>query len=120
MRAVSLHPQTSVRPVVDPPWGTSNYQSFWVELLDDGIDRGDVLAALADAGVSARRGIMAAHLEPAYAGRRHAPLPVTERLTARSLILPLYHDMTAREQERVVDVLMGVSIRGMGAAACRR
>ena len=57
-------------PVRDPAYGTTNYQSFWV-LLDPefGAARDEVLAELAAAGVSARRGIMAAHLEPAYAGR---------------------------------------------------
>ena len=81
----------------------TNFQSFWVLL--EHADRDAVLAALAEAGVSARRGIMAAHLEPAYAGVPHAPLPVTERLTRDSLILPLYHEMTGDEQEYVVSVL---------------
>jgi perosamine synthetase len=92
-----------VRAVGDPAYGTSNVQSFWV-LLEHG-GRDEVLAALAAAGVSARRGIMAAHLEPAYAGVASAPLPVTERLTRDSLILPIYHDMTRDEQEYVVHVL---------------
>src|SRR6185503_1096536 len=80
-----------------------NYQSFWV-FLPDGLPlaRNDVMASLHDAGVSSRRGIMAAHLEPAYAGHPHAPLPVTEKLTARSVILPLYHQMTAAEQDEVI------------------
>jgi perosamine synthetase len=56
-------------PVRDPAHGTTNYQSFWVLLTPEfGASRDDALAALAAAGVSARRGIMAAHLEPAYAG----------------------------------------------------
>ena len=67
--------------------------------------RNELLRMLADAGVSARRGIMAAHLEPAYAGQPCPPLPVTERVTASSLILPLFHDMTEEEQDRVVSVL---------------
>jgi dTDP-4-amino-4,6-dideoxygalactose transaminase len=92
-----------VHPVRDPAYGTTNFQSFWVLL--EHADRDAVLAALAEAGVSARRGIMAAHLEPAYAGVPHAPLPVTERLTRDSLILPLYHEMTGDEQEYVVSVL---------------
>jgi perosamine synthetase len=92
-----------VRPVRDPAHGTTNFQSFWV-LLEHG-DRDTVLAALAEAGISARRGIMAAHLEPAYAGVPHAPLPATERLTRDSLILPLYHQMTEDEQEYVVSTL---------------
>lgn len=95
-----------LRTVRDPDYGTTNYQSFWVLLPDDApISRNDLLAALAAAGVSARRGIMAAHLEPAYAGHPHRPLPVTEYLTSRSLILPLYHDLTAAEQGRVVDAV---------------
>ena len=91
----------------DPEYGTTNYQSFWV-LLPDGfpVARDELLRMLADAGVSARRGIMAAHLEPAYAGSAVAPpLPVTERLTADSLILPLFHEMTEEEQDLVVSVL---------------
>jgi perosamine synthetase len=95
-----------IRVVQDPAYGTTNYQSLWIELpADPRIERDDVLRALADAGVSARRGIMAAHLEPAFAGHPHAPLPITERLTRRTLILPLFHDMTADQQERVVRAL---------------
>jgi dTDP-4-amino-4,6-dideoxygalactose transaminase len=100
----------------DPGYGTTNYQSFWV-LLPDSFPgtRNEVLAALADRGVSARRGIMASHLERAYAGHPHVPLPVTERLTARTLILPLYHEMTETEQDTVVtalgDVLAGAGVR---------
>ncbi len=48
---------------------------------------------------------MASHLEPAYAGVPVAPLPVTERLTRDSLILPLFHDLTEADQDHVVDVL---------------
>ena len=49
--------------------------------------------------------IMAAHLEPAYADHPRAPLPVTERLTRHSLILPLFHTMTEAQQDRVVAAL---------------
>jgi len=45
---------------------------------------------------------MASHLEPAYAGHPHRPLPVTERLTRQSVILPLFHTMTEDDQDRVV------------------
>ncbi|HZR51166.1 MAG TPA: DegT/DnrJ/EryC1/StrS family aminotransferase [Streptosporangiaceae bacterium] len=90
----------------DPDYGTTNYQSFWVLLPDDfPVSRDELMRHLAEAGVSARRGIMAAHLEPAYAGVAHVPLPVTERLTARSLILPLFHEMTEAEQDQVVSVI---------------
>jgi perosamine synthetase len=58
----------------------------------------------ADAGISVRRGIMAAHLEPAYADAKPS-LPVTQMLTRRSLIVPLFHEMTQAQQEHVVSVV---------------
>lgn len=101
-----------LRPVTDPPWGESNFQSYWVEVLPGfGTDRNGVLEALAGADISARRGIMAAHLEPAYRHRDtgSAPLEVTERLSANTLILPLFHEMTESEQSRVIEAVAGSS-----------
>ncbi|WP_245983692.1 DegT/DnrJ/EryC1/StrS family aminotransferase [Lentzea flaviverrucosa] len=95
---------TGITTVTDPEYGTTNYQSFWV-WLPEGADRQEVLAGLAERGVSARRGIMASHLEPAYEGHPCAELPVTEAFTARTLILPLFHDMTESEQDAVVSAL---------------
>jgi len=90
----------------DPPYGGTNHQSYWVVLPDDfPATRDDVLHFLASRGVSARRGIMAAHLEPAYGERPRPDLPVTERLTARSLILPLFCEMRPMDQARVVEAL---------------
>jgi perosamine synthetase len=48
---------------------------------------------------------MAAHLEPAYAGHPAVPLPVTERISRDSLILPLFHTMTEAQQDRIVATL---------------
>ena len=97
----------------DPEWGTTNYQSFWVLLPDDSpVERNDVLAELAAQGISARRGIMAAHLEPAYAHKGHVPVPSTETLTNRSLILPLYHDLTESDQQRVIAALRSAARLG--------
>lgn len=104
--ATLLRDVPGLTPVRDPGHGESNFQSYWVLLeADFPVGRDDLLAALAAAGVSARRGIMAAHLEPAYAGHPHAPLPVTERISRDSLILPLFHTMTEAQQDRVVAVL---------------
>jgi perosamine synthetase len=107
-----LAPLTGVRAVTDPAWGSTNFQSYWVLLPEDFPgERNDVLRALAGAGISARRGIMAAHLEPAYAGHPHGPLPVTEHLTSRTLILPLHHELTADEQDLVVETLDKALVR---------
>ncbi|WP_283139109.1 DegT/DnrJ/EryC1/StrS family aminotransferase [Rhizohabitans arisaemae] len=89
-----------VTTAADPAYGTTNFQSFWVSWPD--LDQEHVLKLLAGHGVSARRGIMASHLEPAYRGRSFAPLPVTERLTRHSVILPLFHQMTTAEQDTVI------------------
>ncbi|SHF74049.1 DegT/DnrJ/EryC1/StrS family aminotransferase [Geodermatophilus nigrescens] len=95
-----------LRLVDDPSWGTTNVQSCWLLLPEDApVGRDAVLARMSAAGVSGRRGIMAAHLEPAYADRPRVSLPATERLTADSLVLPLFHQMTEGEQDRVVDAL---------------
>lgn len=97
-----------LRAVADPAWGTSNFQSYWVEVGPAyPLDREGLMESLAGADVSARRGIMAAHRQPAYAGRDtgSVPLPVTERLTDNTLILPLFHQLSDSEQARVVDVL---------------
>jgi len=95
-----------VRLVDDPPHGRANFQSMWVLLPGDfPMPRDELLQYLLDRGVSARRGIMASHLEPAYAGAPHDGLPVTERITADSLILPLFHEMTDTDHDRVVEAL---------------
>jgi dTDP-4-amino-4,6-dideoxygalactose transaminase len=99
------------RCVQDPPWGTTNYQSFWVLLPEEtGRTRNEVLEHLAGEGISGRRGIMAAHLEPAYAGHPHVPMPVTELLTERSLILPLHHELTPADQAHIVEVLAEAAV----------
>jgi perosamine synthetase len=92
--------------VSDPAYGHSNFQSCWVLLTEEyGTSRDELLAALAAEGISARRGIMASHLEPAYQDMTPPALPVTERLTRESLILPLHHALSADDQDRVVGIL---------------
>lgn len=102
-----------LRCAQDPEYGTSNYQSFWVEVGHRfPLDREQLLAKLAEDGISARRGIMASHLQPAYAGHSGytIPLPVTERLTANTLILPLYHDLSEAEQDRVIASVLSANV----------
>ncbi|MFG3050255.1 DegT/DnrJ/EryC1/StrS family aminotransferase [Kitasatospora sp. NPDC048239] len=96
---------TGARLVADPAHGTTNYQSCWLLPADGAPERTELLARLAAAGVSARRGIMAAHLEAPYKGTARVPLPATELLTRRSLILPLFHALTEQQQDRVVEAL---------------
>lgn len=95
-----------LRLVEDPAWGTTNFQSCWLEVLPEHpLDREELMVHLAAAGISARRGIMASHRQAAHRHRGHVPLPVTERLTDQTLILPLFHQMTASEHARVCEAL---------------
>lgn len=95
-----------IRCVTDPAHGTCNYQSFWVEVGDEyPLSREELLAHLAAHDISARRGIMAAHRQPAYRDWEAGPLPVTERLTDNTLILPVFHQLSDHELERVVDAV---------------
>lgn len=94
-----------LRPVTDPEHGTSNFQSFWVEVSSDfPMDRERLMEWLAERDISARRGIMAAHRQPAYSDW-DGQLPVTNLLTDNTLILPLFHTMSESEQARVVEAL---------------
>jgi dTDP-4-amino-4,6-dideoxygalactose transaminase len=107
-----------LRPVTDPAWGTGNFQSYWVEVEPSfAATREQTMEVLAEADVSARRGIMAAHRQPAYrdVDTGSVPLPVTERLTDNTLILPVYHELTETDQLRVVAALRdagGSVVRG--------
>ncbi|QDP98485.1 DegT/DnrJ/EryC1/StrS family aminotransferase [Microlunatus elymi] len=100
-----------VRVVTDPPWGMSNFQSYWIELAAEfPLNREELLEKLASEGISARRGIMAAHRQPAYAAAELVtPLPNTERLTGHTIILPLYHQLSVEDQQRVIDCLQAAS-----------
>lgn len=96
-----------LRAVADPEYGTGNFQSFWVEVGEDyPTDREGLLEALAGADISARRGIMASHRQPPYRDLTpEAGLPVTEWLNDRTLILPVFHQLTDEDQDRVIAVL---------------
>jgi dTDP-4-amino-4,6-dideoxygalactose transaminase len=92
--------------VDDPAHGTTTFQSFWTVLPDDfPVTRNELMARMQSAGIATRRGIMATHLEPAFAGHPHGELPVTERLSRQSILLPLFHEMTEDDQDRVVAVV---------------
>ncbi len=88
----------------EPPWARSNWQSFLVH-LPDGCDQRAFMQACLDRGVATRRGVMCAHQERAYEGLPHGPLSNGEARRDRTVMLPLYHQMTAADQDHVVSVL---------------
>ncbi len=95
-----------LRTPADPPFGTTTFQSYSVTLDESyPISRDELMEYLRERGIATKRGVMAAHREPAFAGHPHVPLPNTEHLSDHSLILPLYHEMGFEEQDRVIGVL---------------
>jgi len=91
---------------VEPAWARSNWQTFCVR-LPYGCDQARVMQAMLDDGIATRRGVMCAHLEPAYLrepwrAQSSDALAVSERISADGLILPLYIEMTDDDESRVV------------------
>jgi perosamine synthetase len=87
-----------------PSWARSNWQSYCVRLPQQ-FDQYSFMQKLLNGGISTRRGVMCAHREPAYASMPRCvrfPLTESEAVQDRTIMLPLYHQMTEAEQDRVV------------------
>ena len=100
----------------EPEWARSNWQSYCVRLSAD-LDQRTVMQHMLDEGIATRRGIMCAHLEPAYADRQAwrssqeckgsecCDLKESERAQREGIILPLFSQITDEQQVRVASVL---------------
>lgn len=104
-----------------PPWARRNWQSYCVR-LPAGVAQRSVMQRLLDEGISTRRGVMCSHREPAYAAAPWdcgpekqtcgcAPgscrrLTESERAQDEVMILPLFHQLTDADQDRVAATLI--------------
>ena len=104
----------------EPEWARSNWQSFCVR-LPEGCDQRRVMQALLDAGVASRRGIMCAHREAAYPpGTWSCGVDVrecgcvpgscerlrhSEAAQDRTILVPLFPQMTFEQQDQVAAAL---------------
>jgi dTDP-4-amino-4,6-dideoxygalactose transaminase len=96
-----------VIPATEPAWARTNWQSYTVRLAPP-LDQRRLMQRLLDEGISTRRGVMNAHREPAYSPgswRAAGPLTRGERAQDTVIVLPLYHQMTDEDQQRVVAAL---------------
>ena len=103
--ALADHPLFA--PPAERAWARSNWQSYPVFLRGD-MGQVDAMRTLIGAGVACKRGISNAHQEIAYAAhpetwKRGSDLAVSEWLRDHTILLPLFHGMTAEEQERVIE-----------------
>jgi perosamine synthetase len=89
-----------------------NYQSYMVRLVDDApVTRDSIMQILLERNISTRRSIMAIHREAPYRSSRwDASLPVTNHVTETGFILPLFHEMTEEDQDRVFDALRSIGV----------
>jgi dTDP-4-amino-4,6-dideoxygalactose transaminase len=95
---------SGVKLAEEPSWAGSNWQSFCVR-LPDRIEQRRVMQFMLDRGIASRRGIMCAHREGTYVGTPLLkPLPESEKAQDHCIILPLFHEMTEADQDRVVAV----------------
>jgi perosamine synthetase len=91
----------------EPEWARSNWQSFSVR-LPAGVDQRRVMQFMLDQKIATRRGIMNAHLEPAFkteAWRAGSSLIQSERIQSETVLLPLFHQLTNAEQELIAKQL---------------
>jgi dTDP-4-amino-4,6-dideoxygalactose transaminase len=110
-----------VKPPNEPQWARSNWQSYCVRLADS-LSQRSIMQIMLDAGVPTRRGIMCAHREAAYEKQswtcggdrlacrcepgKCANLAASEAAQDSSILLPLLHQMTDKDQCRVVEALL--------------
>lgn len=90
-----------------PAYAQPNFQSYAVNLADDSpLTRDELWQALLDDGIAAKRGIMTAHRERAYLEYQgEQALPVTEKASDSSLLLPLFPQLTESEQDHIVNAI---------------
>jgi dTDP-4-amino-4,6-dideoxygalactose transaminase len=94
-----------LRLPAEPKWARSNWQSYCVR-LPNRLDQRSVMQNLLDKGIATRRGIMCSHREPPYAkaAQRH-DLRHSELSQDRSILLPIYAQMSEAEQVCVAESL---------------
>ena len=82
----------------------SNYQSYSIYLKPEcKISRNDLMQALLDKGISTRRGIVTTHRETAYKEYcKGISLPISEDVSDRSIVIPLYYPMPQAEIDYVI------------------
>jgi perosamine synthetase len=97
----------------DPPWGGHIYQSF-VILIEEGLDRDQVMQSLSESQVECTLGTYALHDQPLFQrefGYRTGQLPKSHIAYTRSITLPLYPQMSERELD-IISASLRKSVTG--------
>ena len=107
-RAFAKHPALAIPQV--PANVRFNYQTYLLRLLRGArVSRDTLMQRLLEQEIATRRGVMAAHREPAYRRlKRRVPLPATDAADRTAIVLPLFHAMTPAEQDRVIEAVLAL------------
>jgi perosamine synthetase len=101
-----------VTPMYEGPQRRSWF--VYAPRLDPGFDRDEVIGALDARGVSAKPYLPCIHLQPYYREEHgHGPgeFPVTEAISASTIALPFFPEMSEAQVDRVCGALDAV-LRG--------
>lgn len=119
--ALAEHP--SLEPPREQPWMRANFQSYPLRIRAGArLSQREIMQHLLDRGVASRRGVGNAHAEPAYAKAgwscgpqpcddkahregRCLRLPESEAARDQTVMIPLFHGMSAAEQDYVIGAL---------------
>jgi perosamine synthetase len=105
----ALNAVPGVSVPVEPDWARTNWQSYAIR-VPMGRQRA-MMQRLLDEGISTRRGVMNAHLEPSYppgtwrSGGDDSGRPAlrrSEEAQQTAIILPLFHDLDEGDQDRII------------------
>src|SRR5262249_40662067 len=102
------------RPALAPPHIAGNvrfnYQTYLLRLLPGARIPGDARRQRRlERGTAPRRGVMAAHREPAYRkSRLRVPLTATNVADRTAIVLPLHHAMSLAEQDQVIEAVLSL------------
>ncbi|WP_353068377.1 DegT/DnrJ/EryC1/StrS family aminotransferase [Tunturibacter empetritectus] len=96
-----------VLPAIDVPNLRISWFVYVVRLAPHftSADRDHIVQHLQQSGIGCGRYFAPIHLQPAYAGHPHSPLPITESEAARTLALPFFNRITEAQIAEVCDTL---------------
>ena len=98
----------------EPDWAKSNWQSFCIRLSSE-LNQEKVMQKLLDMGIATKRGIMCAHLEPAYMNepwhtgnciQDSGKLVESHIARDSTILIPFFPQLKKREQRYIAEQII--------------
>ena len=96
-----------IAPLVSDRYKTVSWFVYVVRLRDevDSSHRERIVQGMAAKGIACGRYFPPIHLQPAYVGLPHPPLPISELAGARTIALPFFNQITDSQLDEVAETL---------------